>query len=162
MKRHFAVAALIAAPTALFAQSQLDRLEALSEQMNELMMVKMVEEMVAETGADPAPVMELIPDMSWDAEFRAAGECMIDAYRDKIGRGGVDEMLTAMEEAMPRIETMSMEEMGDELDFMPDGITVSETITIQQDCGMMEVAMERMSSSGFMEAMFAAAAAAEE
>ena len=74
MKRHFAVAALIAAPTALFAQSQLDRLEALSEQMNELMMVKMVEEMVAETGADPAPVMELIPDMSWDAEFRAASD----------------------------------------------------------------------------------------
>lgn len=161
MIRTLVTLGLFAIPTAVFADSQLDRLESVSERTNELMMVKMVEEMVAETGADPAPVMELIPDMSWDDDFRAAGACMLERYWAEIGKGGVDEMLVLMEEMLPRLEEKSFEEMGEEFEVLPDGLSMETTIAVQQECGMMDLAMERMSETGFMEAMFSAATGTE-
>lgn len=161
MKRCLATVAIVLMPTAVFAQSQLERLEAVSEQTNEIMIVKMVEEMTAETGADPAPIMEMLPDMSWDAEFRSAGECMLEKYEEKIGRKGIDTMLDNMEEVVPTMAEKSIEEMGEDFDILPEGMTISDSISIQQDCGMMELAQKRMSESGFMEAMFSAATAAE-
>ncbi len=161
MIRTLVTLGLFAIPTAVFADSQLDRLESVSERTNELMMVKMVEAMVAETGADPAPVMALIPDMEWDDAFRVAGECMLDGYRAEIGKGGVDEMLDLMEDMLPKLEEQSLEEMGEEMNVMPEGLTMEASIGIQQECGMMELAMERMSETGFMEAMFSAATGTE-
>jgi hypothetical protein len=160
MKHHLLAAVLIALPSLAAAQSQLERLQTTSETMSTDMFVLMANEITA-NGGDPAPIIAAIPDMSWDAEMRAAGECMLEQYTQIIGRSGVDEMLDTMEDIAVEVAAMAeaggtTSQMADTTDMMPEGLSASDSIRITQDCGMMEIQMRRMEESGFNAAMMQA------
>lgn len=154
MFRPILIALTLAAPTALFADTQLDRLEALSEEMN-LGMAQLMAREIAANGGDPAPMLAAMPDTSWDAEYRAAGTCMLDGYTSLIGSDGVDAMLDNMEAMLPQMATATMESMA-EMNPLPAGISQDQSIEITQSCGMMEIGMRRMQESGFTAAMMEA------
>ena len=154
MFRPILIALTLAAPTALFADTQLDRLEALSEEMN-LGMAQLMAREIAANGGDPAPMLAAMPDTSWDAEYRAAGTCMLDGYTSLIGSDGVDAMLDNMEAMLPQMATATMESMA-EMNPLPAGISQDQSIEITQNCGMMEIGMRRMQESGFTAAMMEA------
>lgn len=60
------IAALVATcPVAALAETQLERLEAISEKMNDAMFDAMVR-MVEQQGGDPEPLRSAIPDGTWD------------------------------------------------------------------------------------------------
>lgn len=143
------------------AQSQLDRMETVSETMNEAMVVMMVKQMEA-NGANAEPLMAALPDLDWDDEMRAAGQCMLDKYRDRIGSDGVDEMLIAMETFAAEVEALqeagaTMDDMSEPEGILPEGMTQDESVEITQSCGMMALQLKRMSESGFSAAMMDAA-----
>ncbi|MEQ9259568.1 MAG: hypothetical protein RIG84_10745, partial [Roseovarius sp.] len=161
MKRAALLTALVTLPAAALADSQLERMEAISEEMNEVMMVMMVNEAAA-NGADPEPLRAAMPDLTWDDAMREAGSCMLDEYTSEIGSDGVDEMLAKMEEFSVEMGEMgangaTMSELGDTSDMLPEGITMQRSAEITQDCGMMQLQMQRMEASGFMDAMIKAA-----
>ncbi|MGR3466463.1 MAG: hypothetical protein ACU0CI_01175 [Shimia sp.] len=159
MKRLFLTLPLLALPTAALAETQLERLEALSEQGSEVMMEMMIREITAE-GADPAPLQAAIPDMTWDDAFRDAGRCMLDAYTAELGSDGVDEMLDSLEAMYADLDDARLEDLED-LD--PTGGKLSEEVQVRvtRECGFMELSMARMEESGFMAAMMQAAMSAE-
>ena len=161
MKTILAAAAVLVLPGAVAAQSQLDRMETVSEKMNDAMMMMMVNEMAA-NGADPEPLIATMPELTWDAEMREAGACMLDAYQAEIGGDGVDTMLTRMEAFADEVarlsaDDLSMEAIDENLDILPEGMTEERSMEITQTCGMLELQMRRMDASGFMEAMMNAA-----
>ncbi|WP_375280089.1 hypothetical protein [Pseudooctadecabacter sp.] len=161
MKR-LLLSALIALPTASLADNQLDRLEAVSEEANVLMMALMA----AEFDMDPetkAEVMAAAADsMQWDDPMRDAGTCMLASYRDEVGQDGVDELLSNMEGMITDMSAMtSMDDLEEVSDMMPEGLTEERSMEITRDCGMLNLQMAKMSESGFMDAMLAAAMAAE-
>jgi len=147
------VAALF--PLQGLAQLRLDRLETLSEEITAVVYARMVEELAA-TGADSAALAEAMPDPSWDDAFRDAGQCMLEAYDAEASAEAVDRMLSDMEDVLPRIAGASLEEMEELGSFLPAGLTESDSLRINQQCGMMDLQRERMMQSGFMEAMMAA------
>ena len=143
---------LICLPAMAFAESQIDRLASISQAMNTSMFEMMIREAEAE-GADPEPLRATIPDGTWDENLRDAGQCMLDRMTDLSSASAVENMLDEMEAALPRLAEMDMESMGEELDFLPDGITDDMSIEINSECGMVDLMMERMEESGFMAAM---------
>lgn len=159
-KTVFAIA-LAMIPTAGFAQSQLDRMETVSETMTEALAVMMVRQMEA-NGADAAPLMDVLPDMAWDAEMREAGRCILDRYSEIVGDDGVESMLTKMEAFTAEFEALrerggSIDDMPEPDGMMPEGLTEQRSMEITQACGMMELQMRRMDESGFSDAMMNAA-----
>ncbi len=147
-------AVLLFAAVAAQAQSQLDRLESVSEQMN-LEMAKMMAREIAANGGDPAPMLAALPDTSWDDAFRAAGTCMLDQYTAMGGPGAVDTLLDRMEAVIPQLQTATMTSL-DSLDLQPEGITQEQSAQIAQSCGFMQLSMARMQESGFTAAMMQA------
>jgi hypothetical protein len=152
MKRILLSASIALLPTLAFADSQLDRLEDVSESMNDIMFDMMIREAVNE-GADPEPLRAAVPDTSWDKPMRDAGQCMLDKLIEASSEAAVDQMLGEMEAALPKLENMSLETMGDELDFLPEGISDDRSLEINSECGLADVMMDRMEQSGFTEAM---------
>ncbi|WP_296420062.1 hypothetical protein [Pseudooctadecabacter sp.] len=156
------LAALITLPTATLADDQLDRMEDVSEQANILMMTMMT----AEVNMDPDTKAEIIAtaqeSMQWDDPMRAAGECMLDSYRDEVGDDGVDELLTNMEQMIVEMSAISsIDDMEEMPNVMPEGLTEEKSMEITRACGMIDLQVAKMSESGFMDAMMAAAMAAE-
>jgi hypothetical protein len=153
---------LMMLPLAAWAQSgPLERLEAVYETLNESMVLVMVNEMEAE-GVDPAPIMEVLPDLSWDDAMRDAGRCMLDRYDALIGRDGIDTMLTDLEAYAADLkdagnEGLTARELADPENMLPEGVSQDQSMEITQACGMIELQMQRMSESGFTEAMMKAA-----
>ncbi|MFL4470722.1 hypothetical protein ACERZ8_12815 [Tateyamaria armeniaca] len=154
MIRAALVSLLLLCPSALFAQSQLERLEAVSEQMN-LEMAKMMAREISANGGDPAPVMAALPDTSWDDEYRAAGTCMLNQYNAAAGTQGTDSMLDKMEAMIPQLETATMESL-ENMDVRPEGVSEDQSIQIARSCGMIDLSMRRMQESGFTAAMMQA------
>lgn len=154
MFRPALIALLLATPLPALAQSQLDRLEAISEDMN-LGMAKMMAREIAAQGGDPTAMLAALPDNTWDDAFRAAGACTLDRYEALIGADGVETMLTKMEAMVPALETATMETM-DALNPLPPGITEEQSADIARSCGMIELSMQRMQESGFTAAMMEA------
>jgi len=157
MKHYLFAAVLIALPTLAGAQSQLERLEEVSEGMSTDMFALMVNEMAA-GGVDPAPLREAIPDMTWDDAMREAGECMLEQYTALIGRSGVDEMLDQMDATRGDIAELAASggtasDMPDTSDMLPEGLSMDDSLRITQDCGMLDIQMQRMAESGFSAAM---------
>ena len=148
--------ALTLLPAATLAQSTLDRMEAVSEKMNAVMVRMMADEMIA-NGADPAPLLETLPDMAWDDEMRAAGACMLTGYTDRIGEDGVEEMIANIEQVTNDLDGMTLSALSDEMAILPDGITEEQSVEITQSCGMVQLQMKRMQDSGFAAAMMSAA-----
>jgi len=161
MRKTILIAALASSPTLGMAQDQLDRLEAVSEVMNEALVEMMATE-IAASGADPAPLRATIPNMEWDDEMRAAGSCMLGRYKEILGSDGVEEMIAVTEEMSETATEIvaaggRMEDMPAAAEILPDGLTPAASTQIMEECGMQELQLKRMQESGFMAAMMDAA-----
>ncbi|MFP7674382.1 hypothetical protein ACG74X_13625 [Marivita sp. S0852] len=139
-------------PFAAVAESQLDRLENISEQMNAAMFEAMVR-MAEKEGANPAPLRAAIPDGAWDDSFRKAGACLLDKYNAAAGKDEINKMLDAMDAAIPQMADMDLDSSGDEFDFLPDGMTDDLAIQINSECGLTQLSLDRMEASGFTAAL---------
>jgi hypothetical protein len=140
------LAAAMLVPLPALAQSQLDRMEVLSERANALMNEALVMQIPALEGN--------LPDPEWDERTRTAYACMLDGYVAAVGEDGVDGMLAQMEAALEGATAQQL--MNGELDQgidMPDGMTEAQTQALLGSCGVMEVMMARMAESGAMSVM---------
>jgi len=152
-----AIAVILAiSPTQGSAQTRLDRLESLSEEFTAVVYEKMVEELAPDPTEREA-IAAAMPDAAWDDDFREAGGCILEAYETASSAEAVDQMLSDMEDALPRLADASMQEMEELGFFLPAGLSENDSLRINQECGMMELQRQRMMQSGFMEAMMDAA-----
>jgi hypothetical protein len=140
------VTAALLAPLPAAAQSQLERMEVLSEQANALMNEAMIAQVPALEGN--------MPDPAWDEPMRAAYTCVLDGYVEVSGEAAVDDMLEEMEVVMETAtaESIMSGEMAEGLQ-LPDGMSEAQAQTLMQTCGVMEVIMARMAESGAMQVM---------
>lgn len=134
------VLALLAAPA--FAQSSdLDRLavatEAASANMEQFLVSRV-----------PA-LADSMPDWAFDEEMRVAGACTLDAVRARGGDDAVEQYLSSLE-AFGQLEITSVQQMALET---PVPIDADAGMQIAQECGSDQIAMRRMTESGFMQAM---------
>lgn len=157
MKKLIAVALLTALPVAAATDTQLARLENIAEHMNDAMFNAMIR-MVEKEGGNPAPLREAVPDGSWDAEYREAGSCMLDKYVEASSSAALNKMLDDMEAFIPKLAEIDLETFEADQDFLPEGISEEYSMKVNSDCGMTDLMMERMESSGFMAAMMQAMA----
>jgi hypothetical protein len=145
MKHLFTALPLIALPVMAMADAQLDRMEAASEDLTNKMLLLMAQDMGSDGSA--------LPEFAWDEGFRAAGTCMMDAYRDEGGDALIETMLTRLEEFNQR-EFSGFEEMVNaQAELSLEEVPEARQIEITQACGMAELSMEWMMSSGAMAAM---------
>lgn len=152
MKRLFTILLLTTLPFAAHAESRLDQLERISETMSDSMFAAMIR-MVERQGGNPEPLRAAVPDGSWDDEYRTAGRCLLNKLTDASSEKAVDKMLTDMEAALPKMATMDLESMGDDMNFTPDGISDDFMLDVNQECGLIALSMQRMEASGFSAAM---------
>lgn len=138
------VGALIALPLAASAQSSLDRFEALSERMTELTYLGIAEQVPALQGQ--------MPSAEWDRPMRRAGRCAIRAYEDAVGEDGVVAMLDELEGAIGAAQPSDILD-GSFSAGIPDGLSAQDVQRINNDCGMVELQMERLAESGAMQAL---------
>lgn len=139
-------------PAMAIAETQLERLEDLSERMNAAVFDAMIR-MAENEGANPEPLRAAIPDGTWDDAYREAGACMLDRFNTVTTASEIDRMLDTMEVAIAQMATTNLDEIGDEFDFLPEGVTEDMSMQINMDCGMTELMMQRMEDSGFTAAM---------
>jgi len=95
----------------------------------------------------------------WDDAMREAGACIMDTYETEVGADEVSAMLDRMEEIVPTMAEMTMEEFteGDTSDqFLPAGIDTARSIEINRECGMMQLQLESDAADAFMAAMMEA------
>jgi hypothetical protein len=139
-------------PAMAIAETQLERLEDLSERMNAAVFDAMIR-MAENEGANPEPLRAAIPDGTWDDAYREAGACMLDRFNTVTTASEIDRMLDTMEVAIAQMATTNLDEIGDEFDFLPEGVTEDMSMQINMECGMTELMMQRMEDSGFTAAM---------
>lgn len=139
-------------PAMAIAETQLERLEDLSERMNAAVFDAMIR-MAEKEGANPEPLRAAIPDGTWDDAYREAGACMLDRFSTVTTASEIDRMLDTMEVAIAQMATTNLDEIGDEFDFLPEGVTEDMSMQINMECGMTELMMQRMEDSGFTAAM---------
>ncbi|SHH92169.1 hypothetical protein [Marivita hallyeonensis] len=139
-------------PFAATAETQLERLEVISEQMNDAMFDAMIR-MVENEGGNPEPLREKVPDSAWNDEYRDAGACMLDRFTEASSAGAVDDMLDKMEAFIPQLANMDLDAMGQDNDFLPEGISEDFSIQVNEECGLTDLMLDRMEQSGFMAAM---------
>lgn len=152
MYRHMTAALLSVLPAMAIAETQLERLEDLSERMNAAVFDAMIR-MAENEGANPEPLRAAIPDGTWDDAYREAGACMLDRFNTVTTASEIDRMLDTMEVAIAQMATTNLDEIGDEFDFLPEGVTEDMSMQINMECGMTELMMQRMEDSGFTAAM---------
>lgn len=139
-----ALSCLFVLPAA--AQSQLDRMEVLSERANALMNEAMIAQAPQLDGRMPSP--------DWDDALRAAFACVLDGYRADVGEAGVDRMLDQMEATLDGATASDlMDGTLDQAVDLPEGITPERGTELMTSCGVMEIYMTRMMESGVVEAM---------
>lgn len=139
-------AAALLAPLPVAAQSQLERMEELSEQVSALMNEAMIAQVPALEGN--------MPDPAWDEPMRAAYSCMLEGYVDASSEAAVDGMLDEMETMLETAtaETLMSGETSQAVQ-LPDGLSEEQAQGLMQSCGLMEVIMARMAASGAMQVM---------
>ncbi|MCR9108270.1 hypothetical protein [Marivita sp. XM-24bin2] len=152
MKKVLATALLVALPATAFAETQLERLESISERLNDAMFSAMIR-MVAKEGGNPEPLRAAMPDGTWDDAYRDAGACILDRYTDASSASAVDTMLDEMEAFIPRLDEIDLAAMGEGPSFLPEGVSEDYSMTVNSECGLTDIMMERMSESGFMATM---------
>ena len=161
MKHVLVTAALILLPSIGLAQSQLDRFEAVSDDLNLAMIEAMAKEIDSLGGDGDIMRNADIKQIDWTSEIRDAAQCILDSYNDEVGSDAVDVMLDNMEKLAPMIATVTMTEATED-DMMesmsPEGISEDRIIEISNDCDMIRLQSEQMGKTGFMEAMMAAGA----
>ena len=136
--------ACLSFPVAAQAQSQLDRFEALSEQMTELTYQGLAEQVPALAG--------VLPTADWDRPMRRAGRCAMRGYERAVGEDGVEAMLVELESAIGAARPSDIID-GSFSAGVPEGLTAQDVQRINNDCGMIELQMERLAESGAMQAL---------
>ena len=136
--------ALIAIPSFAFAQTELEEFEEIAETMS----AKMNQIFVTQRPA----LVDVLPDVEWDEEFRTAGRCMLKAYRAEGGDEFVTEMLLKGRE-FAETELNDFSDFQKAADFMPDGISDERQIDISRECGMTALTIKRMEESGLSDAL---------
>jgi len=141
-----AATAAFLAPLPALAQSQLERMEVLSERASGLVNEALVAEIPALEGNLPSP--------EWDDELRLAFSCVLDGYRSQSSDAAVDDMLDDMEVALDGATASDVMsgEMGQSLS-LPEGMTEQDSQALMGECGVMTIMMTRMAESGAMEIM---------
>lgn len=132
------------------ADSRIDRMEVIGEEISQLMYEVMIDE-IAANGVDVTRLRAMIPDTSWDQPMREATGCIIDKYEQKIGAGEIDKMIARMEATLPELRKGGGMEVLDKASSMqPEGISDQEAISISQSCGMMQLMQEKAMAGDFM------------
>jgi len=152
MKQVLAAALFAMLPGAVLAESQLDRLESVSERMMSATLDAMVR-MVEKEGGNPDPLRAALPDMDWDAEYREAGACMLERFVNASSKSAVDQMLDDMEIFIPKMAEMDIDDMDQNANFLPDGVSEAYSMSVNEDCGTTALLLKRLEESGFMAAM---------
>lgn len=137
----------LAIPGAALAETQLERMERLSVQINEMTYAGLVTQMPQLAGN--------MPPATWDAAMREAYVCLLDEVEDEIGSDGVDEMLDNMETAMVGV-TANDVLSGAFSPAVPEGLTDAQLQSFTNSCGVVEALMMRMAASGAMSIMMEA------
>ncbi|MEM7295100.1 MAG: hypothetical protein AAF330_00485 [Pseudomonadota bacterium] len=118
------------------AETQLERMERLTTGMQEAL--------YAHLSTEVPEIAGRLPDAGWDAGVRQAASCSLEAYEDKIGRRGVDQMLDTMEE---RLST-PISDLATWLDGLSfdAGLSTSETQAIEVGCGFLSATEAKMTA----------------
>jgi hypothetical protein len=139
------LAALMTIPaTAAVAQSALDRFEAASERVTQLT----YQGIAAQYSVDAA----VFPDTAWDRPMRRAGRCILEAYEGEVGEDGVAQFLAGFETAVQSAAPADILN-GTFSGQLPDGLTTQRQQQIQNECGMLELEMTRLATSGVLQAL---------
>lgn len=139
-----AAAVLIALPLAAHAQSQLERFEALSEQMTALTYQGLAEQY---------PVLQgVLPEADWGRPERRAGRCAIRRYTAAVGEDGVTAMMDELESAIATAQPADILD-GSFNPGVPAGLTAAQVQQINTECGLLELQMQRLAESGAMQAL---------
>lgn len=137
-------AALMTLPFTASAQSQLDRFEALSEQMTTLTYQGL---------AAQYPVLQgVLPAADWGRPERRAGRCALRDYERAVGEDGVDAMLVEFETAIATARPADLLD-GTFSAGVPAGLTATQVQQINTECGLLELQMQRLAESGAMQAL---------
>lgn len=88
------------------------------------------------------------PDMSWDAEFRDAGQCILDGLDTDGGPTAVADYLAALEE-FADAEIVNFTDMTTQ---MPAALSSNVVLGLSNSCGMIRIGTERMAASGLNDA----------
>lgn len=137
-------AACITLPLAASAQSQLDRFEALSEQMTT---------MTYQGLASQYPVLQgILPAADWGRPERRAGRCALRDYERAVGEDGVEAMLVEFETAIASARPSDLLD-GTFSAGVPAGLTAAQVQQINTECGLLELQMQRLAESGAMQAL---------
>ncbi|GAB5448729.1 hypothetical protein [Gymnodinialimonas sp.] len=135
---------LMILPFAASAQSQLDRFEALSEQMTTLTYQGL---------AAQYPVLQgILPSADWGRPERRAGRCALRDYERAVGEDGVEAMLVEFETAIARARPSDLLD-GTFSAGVPQGLTAAQVQQINTECGLLELQMQRLAESGAMQAL---------
>lgn len=134
-----AAACLMALPA--IAQTQLERMEVVSEEANRLTNAHMISELPALEGH--------MPDPNWDDDVRDAYACVLDGYRADAGDAAIDAMLDRIEATMAELGPEGLMESGlDERIPLPEGVTGERSVALLNTCGVMAIYMARLQASG--------------
>lgn len=146
MRAIYATTLLVFAATSVFAdghQDALARMEAGTTAMTDNLLdfyIGRVPELAAAR-----------PDMSWDDDFREAGQCVLDGLNAHSGDAGVATYLAALETfGVTEIVTFS-----DLTEKMPDVLSDPVALELSSTCGMISLGTARMEASGLHEAFAA-------
>lgn len=138
-KRPAAIAAACAMLTGpAFAQSALERLEALDERMNAAIFAALEAQLPALSG--------YLPSFEWDDQMRANGACLIERVDDAAGSAGVTQLLENYEETVELASSGSVN-MGIQLSA-PDGMSAEAFQAAYGECQMLEWLSARLADSG--------------
>lgn len=88
------------------------------------------------------------PDMSWDAAFREAGQCLLDGLQADGGDAGVATYLAALE-TFAKAEIVNFTDLTTQ---MPDALATDIVLDLSAACGMIQLGTTRMEDSGLTEA----------
>jgi hypothetical protein len=87
---------------------------------------------------------EVRPDMSWDDEYRTAGQCVLDGLASHGGPEAVAGYLTGLED----FATAELNSFTELTTKMPDVLADPKALEFSSSCGMIALSTARMEASG--------------
>jgi hypothetical protein len=142
--RHFTLSALlICLPCLIFADGSsdaLERLESGTERMTDNLLDFYVHRV--------PELAEFRPDMSWDDEFRDAGQCFLDGLK----ADGADAAVATYLDALEDFATAEITNFTDLTSKMPEELSTGTVLALSDSCGTIAIGTARMAESGMNEA----------
>lgn len=118
------------------ASSQLDRLQEAQQTL--------AAKAKAHASKQAPRVAALMPDMSWDAEYRAAMQCYLNQVESRHGASAVSQYLSDLEAFVAQDFTSFSA-----LNKAPSGLNDDEMFPVSTECGVIEISKKRMQESGY-------------